>query len=315
MSFAQANHPKSAARFVVRRTTGLISHIGTGAMISLLMASICVFAPAAWAVGASSPTGGAAAASGDAERVPAATKGVGVAEKLGERVPLDLTVRDEHGDEHPLRAFFDGDKPVILNLGYYGCPMLCGLVMNALADGVVDMGWTPGDQFTIVTLSIDPNESHRLALEKKRNYINQIGMADAAAGWHFLTADKETSEAVAEAVGFKYRYDPIQSQYAHSAVLVILMPDGRVSRYLYGITFPGQTLRLSLVEASEGKVGSTIDHVLLTCFRYDPAAGGYRFAAIGLMRVAGAATVVVVAGLIGGALLRERRQRRVAVTS
>jgi protein SCO1/2 len=236
-------------------------------------------------------------------------EGVTVNEQPGEMIPLDLVVRDEDGNERTLGSFLQPRKPMVLNLGYYGCPMLCGLVLNGLTASVTEMGWTPGEQFTILSLSIDPQETPRLAREKKRNYINSLGQAHAAAGWHFLTADEAVSQAVADAVGFGYRYDPLKKQYVHPAVLVILMPDGRVSRYLYGIDYPQRTLRLSLIEAAEGKVGSTMDRVMLTCFEYDPATGSYRVAAMSLMRLAGAVTVIVVAGLIGSALLRERRRR------
>lgn len=286
-----------------------------GARVTAILALLLVPAFAVFAVGAPAGVAAQAPDSGDAELAPGVTEGVGVAEKLGDSVPLDLMVRDEHGDEHRLGDFLSGGKPAVLNLGYYGCPMLCGLVLNGLTDAVREMGWTPGEQFAIVSLSIDPSESPRLAMEKKRNYINSLGQAEAAAGWHFLTAEKQVSQTVADAVGFGYRYDPIKSQYVHPAVLVILMPDGRVSRYLYGIKFAPQTLRLSLVEAGEGKVGSPLDKVLLTCFQYDPARGGYRLMALGLMRMAGAMTVVAVAATIGTALLRERHRRKTAAAT
>ncbi len=253
---------------------------------------------------------GVGPASMPADRQPDVLEGVNVAEKLGDAVPLNLPVRDEDGRERPLHDFLLPGKPVVLNLGYYGCPMLCGLVLNGLTKTVAAMGWTPGEQFTIISLSIDPQETPRLAREKKRNYINSLGKAQAAAGWHFLTADEAVSQAVADAVGFGYRYDAIKNQYVHPAVLVILTPEGRVSRYLYGIAYPERTLRLSLVEAAEGKVGSTVDRVLLTCFEFDPELGSYRVAAMGLMRLAGALTVVVVATVIGTALLREGRRRK-----
>lgn len=253
---------------------------------------------------------GVGPASMPADRAPDVLEGVNVAEKPGDAVPLDLTVRDEDGRQRPLRDFLLPGRPAVLNLGYYGCPMLCGLVLNGLTKAVAAMGWTPGEQFTILSLSIDPQETPRLARDKKRNYINSLGKAQATAGWHFLTADEAVSRAVADAVGFGYRYDALKNQYVHPAVLVILTPDGRVSRYLYGIEYPERTLRLSLVEAAEGKVGSTVDRVLLTCFEFDPELGSYRVAAMGLMRLAGALTVVTVATVIGAALLRERRRRK-----
>jgi protein SCO1 len=255
-------------------------------------------------------TSGVGPASVPTDRVPDAVEGVSVTEKPGGAIPLDVPVLDEYGESRLLGSYLKAGKPVVLNLGYYGCPMLCGLVLNGLTQSVAEMGWTPGEEFVIVSLSIDPDETPRLAREKKRNYINVLGQAEAAAGWHFLTADQTVSAAVADAVGFGYRYDPLTSQYVHPAVLVVLMPDGRVSRYLYGIQFPARTLRLSLVEAGEGKVGTTMDRILLTCFEYDPALGGYRVAAMGLMRLGGAVTVVVVAGAIGTALLRERGRRK-----
>ncbi len=248
-----------------------------------------------------------------AEKLPKQLEGVGIKERVNHPLPLDVTLTDERGEPVKLGKYFgDGKKPVVLNLGYYGCPMLCGLVTNGLVDMVKQIGWTPGDEFEIVTLSIDPAEKFPLALAKKRAVMEAIAMPAAASGWHFLTGDEKSIQQVADAVGFGFKWDPAQQQYAHTAALILLTPDGRVSRYLYGIRYGPKTARLSLVEASNGKVGSSLDQVILMCFHYNPSDGNYSFAAMNLMRFAGIVTVLFVAGGITTLLRREMRSRRLA---
>ena len=247
------------------------------------------------------------------EKLPAALDGVVVKEKVNHPLPMDVTLVDERGETVKLGQYFgSGKKPVVLNLGYYGCPMLCGLVTNGLVDLVKQIGWTPGDEFEIVTLSIDPAEKFPLAMAKKRSVIDALDQPAAAAGWHFLTGDEKSIQRVADAVGFGFKWDPAQQQYAHQAVLILLTPDGRVSRYLYGIRFGPKTARLSLVEASNGKVGSSLDQVMLLCFHFDPNAGSYSLSAMRLMRFAGIVTVLCVAGTIGMLLRRESKNRKLS---
>ncbi|MCX5659445.1 MAG: SCO family protein [Planctomycetota bacterium] len=249
------------------------------------------------------------------EPLPRSLEGVGIKEKLNQPLPLDLPFTDEFGKTVRLREFFTGKKPVIINLGYYGCPMLCGLVTKGLVDGVGQMDWTPGQQYEIVTVSIDPSERPALAMAKKRSIMEALGRPAIASGWHFLTSDDERSvKLLAESVGFGYHWDATTSQYAHAAVIVLATPDGRVSRYLYGIQFPKSTLRLSLVEASEGKVGSVMDQLLLFCYHFDPSAGTYSLQAMAIMRAAGLLTMLSLATVIGVALRRENRRSRLAAS-
>ncbi len=226
------------------------------------------------------------------EQAPIEVEDLAPVEKLDTHIPLDLTFQDEDGKVVRLGDYFTGKRPVILNLGYYRCPMLCGLILNGLTDAMKDITWTPGQEFEVVSVSFDHRETPPLARLKKQNYMREYGRPSAAAGWHFLVGKEPQIQALCEAVGYKFRWDDRQNQYAHPSVLVILTPDGRISRYLYGIQFVPQTVRLSLVEASEGKIGSTVDRVLLYCFHYDADEGRYSLAARRLMSLAAAMTIL-----------------------
>ncbi len=243
------------------------------------------------------------------EPLPQQLAGVGVTEHPDARLPLDRVFRDEEGREVRLRDFFDGRRPVILNLGYYACPMLCGLVANGMLDGMKRMDWSPGAEYRVVSLSIDPRENQTLAILKKQNYLKGLGRPSAAAGWSFLTGLEPDIRAVTDAVGFGYRWVEERREFAHAAVLVVCTPDGRVSRYLYGVQFDPQTLRLALVEASEGKIGSTIDQILLFCFHYDAREGRYAVAADRLMRAGGAVVVVALGGFLLALWRRDKRRQ------
>jgi protein SCO1/2 len=247
------------------------------------------------------------------EPAPAALQDVGVTEHLDAVLPLDLGFVDENGKAVTLRQYFGGDRPVLLTLNYYRCPMLCTLQLNGLVEGLANMPWTPGDQFEIVTVSIDPKETPQLARLKKQNYMADYGRPQAAPGWHFLTSPQEQSVArLAEAVGFRYAYDAETDQYAHAAAAMVCTPDGRMSRYLYGIEYHPQTLKLSLLEAGEGKIGSTFDQMLLFCYHYDAGRGRYAPAAMNIMRAGGAVTVMVLGAVLLTYWLRESRRRRAA---
>jgi protein SCO1/2 len=236
--------------------------------------------------------------------LPPQLEGVGIEEKLGQQVNLDLTFTNENGYQVPLRSFFHKDKPVLLNLVYYSCPMLCNLVLNGQTAVLRDIPWTPGEEFEIVTISIDPTEMFNLAVHKKQMYLDNYGKP--APGWHFLTDYNGNVKKLAEQVGFHYRYDGKQEQYAHAAAIMFLTPEGKMSRYLYGIRFRTRDVRLALTEASESKLGVTIDKVLLYCFHYDPAARSYVLFATNLMRGGGILTVL----LLGAILFRLFRGER-----
>jgi protein SCO1/2 len=243
------------------------------------------------------------------EPLPEKLENIAITERLGAIVPLDLRFVDETGDTVRIGDYF-GKGPVLLNLGYYNCPMLCGLVLNGLLAGLQGIEWTPGKEFTIVTESIDPTESPTLARLKKQNVLAEYGRPDAAAGWHFLVGHEESIRALAGAVGFGYAYDEEKYQYIHAAGIMICTPDGRLSRYLYGIQYEPQTLRLALLEASEGKTRSTLDKVLLYCYHYDAAEGRYAPAAMNLMRAGGAAALASLAAVLGVLWRRDPARKR-----
>jgi protein SCO1/2 len=245
-----------------------------------------------------------------ADQVPDQLEEVGIVEHLDAKLPLDATFRDENGNPVTLGDFFDGERPVILTLNYYRCPMLCGLMLNGVADGFEAMDWSPGVEFDVVTISINPLETPALAREKKQNYLKRLGKPAAARGWHFLTGYEPQIDRVAEAVGFSYAYDPETKEYAHAAGIVVATPDGRVARYLYGIEYPAKTLKLALLEASEGSVGSTLDQLILYCYHYDPSSRRYSPVAMNIMRLGGGATALIFGISLGVFWLREWRQRR-----
>ncbi len=241
-----------------------------------------------------------------AQSVPPELKGVGVEEKLGQPVDLNLTFTAEDGYPVALREFFKSGKPVILDLVYYTCPMLCTRVLNGQVEALRGLDGTPGKDFEVLTISIDPRDTFDLAQKKKASYLASYGRP--APGWHFLTDDKRDVAKLASEVGFGYRFDERQGQYAHPAVIVVLTPEGKVSRYLYGIEFKPQDVRLALAEAAAGRAGIS-ERILLYCVHYDPQAGGYVLFAANLMRAAGALTVVVLALVLWGLWRKERRRR------
>jgi protein SCO1/2 len=244
---------------------------------------------------------------GRGEPLPAELEGVGVTEQLGAQVPLDLRFRDESGQEMQLARYFDGKRPVILNLGYMGCPMLCGLVTNGLLNAMNAMQHSAGEDYRVLSVSIDHTETPILARAKKQGYVKLYERPSGAQGWHWLTGEEDQIRTLTDAVGFGFAWNERRREYAHAAVLVVLAPDGKVMRYLYGIEFAPRTLQLSLAEASRGQTASSLDRILLYCFHYDAAAGRYGPAAMNLMKAGGALTVFVVAGLILSQRIRERR--------
>jgi len=247
-----------------------------------------------------------------AEPLPEELKGVGVTEHLGDQVPLDLEFVDSDGKPVVLKQFFDGRRPVVLTLNYSNCPMLCSLQLNGLFDALKRMPWEIGGKFEMITVSFDPLETPQRARMTKQKYLNVYRRPGAAEGWHFLTGQEENIKRLADAVGFRYRYSEAQRQYIHAAVTFILTPDGRVSRYLYGVEYDPQTIRLSLLEATDGKIGSTVDQILLFCYHYDAESGRYGPAAFRLMQLGGGLTVLVVGGGIWILWRRDKAKSRSA---
>jgi protein SCO1/2 len=268
---------------------------GKFAMKLTLRASLAVATAAAAAFLALAPGAAAQLAADPMQSVgvrPELLKQVGIDQKLNQSIPLNLTFRDEDGKTVELGQFF-GQKPVILTLVYYNCPMLCTQVLNGVESGLKELPTDIGKQFDVVTISIDPTESHVLAKVKREMYVGMYGRPGAAQGWHFLTGDEPQIKQLADAVGFRYAYDPDTKQFAHASAIMLLTPEGKISRYFYGIQYPTRDLRLGLVEASEGKIGSPVDQVLLFCYHYDPATGKYGLLISHLIQAGGALTVLI----------------------
>jgi protein SCO1/2 len=241
---------------------------------------------------------------------PVAIEDVDYEQKLNAKLPLDVLLRDETGKSVELGRYF-GRKPVVLLFAYYDCPMLCTLVLNHLTDTLSKMSLSAGDQFEIVTVSIDPRETPELATQKKAAYIAQYSRPGAGEGWHFLTGDHEQIDRLAGAAGFHYVYDAKIDQYAHPTGIILLTPAGVISHYLLGIDYSPVDLRLGLVEASAGKVGSAVDQFFLLCYHYNPVQGKYSLAINNILRLAGLATVLVIGGMVLFFLARERRGKGV----
>ncbi len=249
------------------------------------------------------------ASAADTSKVPDELKNVGITEHLGDRVSIEeLVFRDEKNGVVHLSDFFGTGKPVLLNLVYFQCPSLCSFVLNGLVKSLKSLDWTPGNQFQIVTISIDPTEKAELAAAKKESYVESYGRPEAARGWHFLTGEEAQIKKLAQQIGFGYRYDAAEKQYAHSAALFTLTPDGKISRYLYGIDYPARDMKLSLIEASSGKIGTIVERFLLFCYRYDPKTKKYSVYVTKLLQTAAAATVLIFGGYLGLFWTRQRRQ-------
>jgi protein SCO1/2 len=244
--------------------------------------------------------------------LPPMLQGIDLQQRLNEQVPLNLTFQDESGQEVKLRDFFQ-DKPVILTLVYYECPMLCTEVLNGLVRSLRPISFSAGKEFTIVTVSFDPGEKPELAQKKKVTYLKNYSRPGAEKGWHFLTGEQRAIDQLTKAVGFHYKYDPEQDQFAHAAGIMILTPEGKLARYFYGIEYSARDLRLALVEASNNRIGTVVDQVLLYCYHYDPSTAKYSAYAVNLVRLGGLATVLALGIFIVSMKRKEgksQKQRR-----
>jgi protein SCO1/2 len=241
-------------------------------------------------------------------QTPLILRNVGITQKMNAQVPLNLPFQDESG-----RTLKFGDllgKPVILALVYYQCPSLCNMVLDGVVRSVRGLKMTAGDQFDVVAVSFDPRETPEMAAEKKQTYIKDYNRPGSEKGWHFLTGEEASSRTLADTVGFRYSYDSLSNQYAHASAIMILTPEGRVARYFYGIDYPERDVRLGLEEASEGRISSAIDQVLLYCYHYDPSKGKYGLAVMNAMRVGGVITVVFLVGFMLIMFRRDVHARR-----
>jgi protein SCO1 len=235
-------------------------------------------------------------------------QGVRVDEEVGRKIDLNLEFTNERGYPEPLTSFFEKGKPVILNLVYYTCPMLCNLVLNGQVEMLRQIPWVPGDQFNVVTISINPSETFDLAAKKKAVYLTSYDRP--APGWHFMTDYHGNAKKLAEQLGDHYRWDEPSQQFAHAAVIFILTPAGVISRYLYGIKFKSRDVRLALTEASNDKYAFSVDRLLLYCFHYDPKARSYTLFATNFMRAGGIVCVFLMVFFVRRMLLAERQRAR-----
>jgi len=247
-----------------------------------------------------------ARAQGDNQK-PKLLQDVGIDQRLNQQVPLDLTFRDESDGIVRLGEYF-GRKPVVLAMVYYECPMLCTEVLNGLLASLKNMPLDVGKQFNVITVSFNPSEKPNLAANKKRVYVGLYGRPGATDGWHFLTGDEKDIQELARAVGFHYAYDSESGQFAHATAIMVLTPQGRISRYFYGVDYPSRELRLSLVEASANQIGSPVDKILLYCYHYDPTTGKYGLVIAKVMRIAGLVTILTLGSFLLVLFRRDRRE-------
>lgn len=270
-----------------------------------------VVASAAGQTGQSIPAP-AAAAPAPRDVRPAILRNVGIEQRLGQPLPLDAIFQDESGHAVRLGRYF-GPRPVVLVLAYYDCPMLCTEVLNGLLASLKTLSFDVGKQFEVVTVSFDPREKPIDAAAKKKPYVDAYGRPGAADGWHFLTGGSGSIERLTKAVGFRYEFDDRIGQYAHAAAIYVATPDGKLSRYFFGIDYAPRDLRLGIIEASEKRIGTPVDQILLYCYHYDPKTGRYGAVVMNMVRVAGAATVLLIAGFLIVMARRERRRTAAAL--
>jgi protein SCO1/2 len=261
------------------------------------------------AVGAIALMLSAAPVRAQVNQAPRELEGVGVTEHLNAQVPREALFRDHNGREVRIGQYFDGRRPVVLNLAYHRCPMLCSMVLNALMRTLTRTIWNVGDQFDVITLSIDPRDTFEVAGQKRERVLRAYNRPTAQRGWHFLQGSESQIRRVTETVGFQYRFDPQQDQYAHAAVTILLTPDGKVARYLYGLEYSPNDMRVGLLEASQGRSISTAERLILYCYHYDPQGQKYVVMAQRVMKLGGAVTVAALSAFLGVMWLRERRRR------
>lgn len=272
---------------------------------SLVLFSLLIFSGATSAYDPSNPlvTG---------HELPKDLKDVGVEEHLGQQLDLSLPFVSDTGEAVTLGQYFQGSKPVLMAMVYYTCPSLCNHHLNALTDTMKQLDWTVGDQFEIVAVSMNHREGPAVASAKKKNYVEAYGRPESIDGWHFLTGTEENVKKLADQLGFKFKWIPDQEQYAHAAVAYVVTPGGQISRYLYGLGIDLSTLRLSLLEASNGKIGSVVDQLLLFCLQFDPSKNKYTLYAWNIMRLGGGMILLVLALLLVPIWLREKRAQPAA---
>ncbi|MGH9537499.1 MAG: SCO family protein [Terriglobales bacterium] len=237
---------------------------------------------------------------------PPGLKNVGIEQHLDDQIPPDLSFRDESGKSVRLGDYF-GKKPMILNLVYYQCPMLCGEVLSGLESALRVLKFDVGKEFDVLTVSFDPRETPDMATKKKAEFLKRYGRPGAGDGWHFLTGPQESIDALTKAAGFQYQYDPKTGQFAHATAIMVLTPEGKIAQYYYGVEYAPKDLRLGLIQASQNKIGTLADQVLLYCYHYDPTTGKYGAVISRVLQLSGLATILVL-GVLMTVLIRSGRQ-------
>lgn len=249
-------------------------------------------------------------------QLPAAVRDLNITEKLGSRVPLDLEFIDADGQRVKLAQYFDGKKPVLLQMVYYRCPMQCGTVLQKLYTRLNKLDFLPGEKFNIIVVSFDPTETTEAAARARvlghTSFVRDLPK-DINASWAYLTSEAKPARSLADSVGFAYRFLPESREYAHAAVSIVLTPDGKVSRYLYGIDYSASLLRMALLEATDGRIGTTVDRILHFCYRFDPNANQYVIEAFRLMQITGVLTALGLGGLMAGLWVIDRRRKRMGM--
>ena len=283
--------------------TGVLRRVPARA---LLAAALLLIAAAGSGQYASGPADASPSAPMRANAQPAILRDVGIEQRLGQPLPLDAIFQDEAGRAVRLGQYF-GEKPVVLVLAYYDCPMLCTEVLNGLLASLKTLSFDAGKEFEIVTVSFDPREKPADAAAKKKPYVTAYGRPGAAAGWHFLTGGAGSIERLTSAVGFRYKFDDSIGQFAHAAAIYVATPDGKLSRYFYGIDYAPRDLRLGIIEASNKRIGNPVDRILLYCYHYDPKIGRYGTVVLNMVRAGGVAVVLALAVFFFVMLRRERR--------
>ncbi|MCA9603745.1 MAG: SCO family protein, partial [Myxococcales bacterium] len=236
------------------------------------------------------------------------TEGVGIEEHLDAPLPRDATFRDHTGQVVRLADFFDGKRPVVVNFAYHSCPVLCNMVLNSTIDSLAKQQWQVGREFDVISISIDPKDTPASAAKKRDQAIQKYGRGDGK-GWHFLVGTKEEVARVADAAGFQFKYDKATAQYAHAAVMMLASPEGRMARYLYGVQFNHNDVKIGLLDASEGKAISSVEHLILYCYRFDPKANSYVVVATRVMQIGGALTAIALFAFLFVMWRRELRRR------
>ena len=273
----------------------------------LLFSLTCIVQAQPGSPGPSSPLYGARPEVGNVSTgLPTALRDVRIEQKLNQQLPLDLMFRDEAGQSVKLGQYF-GQKPVVLALVYYDCPMLCTQVLNGMIESFRVLPFQLGKEYDVVTISFDPRETPQLAEKKKKVYVGYLPnkmQESANAGWHFLTGDADSIRQITDAVGFRYHYDESTKQFAHASAIMVATPQGKLSRYYYGIEYPARDLRLGLIESAQNKIGSPVDQLLLYCYHYDPATGKYGAVVMNIVRAGGIATILAIVAMFF--LLRRR---------